>query len=557
MKIRSIRVLLAISLLCMLVALPGTAGAQDAKAPHATGIHAAANSAPPDWWENDGIPAVGWANPLTDYIPAEGDGFYTQPHTIDTASGDTYDVDWYYFSVTSDEIAIDEVKFLIEAISLDQDVDLVVEVYKTGIIVGNPVNGGAWTLDPAAFAASDDSFGTYNPTVAFIPDAAGTYWVRVRPYYSSSTGFDGHAGAYTFRIQKTLTERVAGSDRIATAVQVSKRAMTTSPLATRTDRTILLANSMNYPDALAGAALARSNGSQGSLLLTPQASLPSTVAAEIVRSGARNVYILGSTSVISDTVLTQVQALSPSITVKRLAGIDRFATSIEIAKEARLKLGVRQFAIVAYGLNYPDALAAAPIATFDGIPIILTRKEYISTQALATLSDIGVTDVIIVGSTAVVSNDVFDACAVQMGGSNHVLRVSGANRYETAKEIALWSTDLKGPGARGDARVGTVSNPTGEFGLYTSRLGLASGENFPDALSGGVFCGQNAFPVLLTPKSTSSPYIYDVYLQLPAGKTDFFTDAGDPPHIQMGLTFGSEAAVGKLPLLIFSLMHGF
>lgn len=556
MKDRFLRVVLVATLLCVLVALPGVAGAESAKAPHATGIHAAANSAPPDPYENDDSPSPSVATQVTSDIPFEGDGFYTQAHTIDTALGDTYDVDWYYFNVTDEEISTDEVKYLIEAISLDQDVDLVVEVYKTGVMTGNPVTD-IWTLDPAAFAANDDSFGTYNPTVALIPDVAGNYWVRVRPYYSTSTGFDGHAGAYTFRIQKTLTERIAGSDRVATAVQVSKRSMSTSPLATRTDRTILLANSMNYPDALAGAALVRANGTRGSLLLTPQASLPSTVAAEIVRSGATHVYVLGSESVVSNTVLSQVQALSPSITVTRLAGSDRFATSIEIAKEARLKLGVRRFAIVAYGLNYPDALAAAPIATYDGIPIILTRKEYISTQALATLSDIGATDVIIVGSTSVVSNDVFDACAVQMGGTNHVLRVYGANRYETAKEIALWSSDLKGPGARGDALVGTVSNPAGAYGLNASRLGLASGENFPDALSGGVFCGQNAFPVLLTPKSTPSPYIYDVYLQLPAGKTDFFNDAGSPPHIEMGLTFGSEAAVGKLPLLVFSLMQGF
>ncbi len=42
------------------------------------------------------------------------------------------------------------------------------------------------------------------------------------------------------------------------------------------------------------------------------------------------------------------------------------------------------------------------------------------------------------------------------------------------------------------------------------------------------------------------PYIYDIYLQLPAGKTDFFNDAGSPPHIGDSLVFGSSAAIEKL-----------
>ncbi len=107
-------------------------------------------------------------------------------------------------------------------------------------------------------------------------------------------------------------------------------------------------------------------------------------------------------------------------------------------------MGQRRFAIVAYAYNYPDALAATPVSAFDGMPVFLTRTAYISTETLDAMSDIGVTDVIIVGGTSVVSNAVFDGCAAQLGGTNHVLRLAGANRYETSKEIALWSCDLKG-----------------------------------------------------------------------------------------------------------------
>ncbi len=556
MKTRVVRASLAIIIMLALVWTPAISFAGETKVPHATGVKPAANSATPDSWEDDDT--QGTAHSLTTHVPAEGDGFYTQAHTIDTALNNAYDVDWYYLDVTDEEIAMDEVKFLIQAVSYDQDVDLVVEVYADGQPVGNPVTD-SWGLDPGAYASNDDSFWSYNPSAELIPTSADRFWIRVRPYYAGSGfgGFTGHAGAYTLKIQRTLAERVAGANRIATAIEASKRGLSTSPVASRTERTILIANSQNYPDALAGASLAGAYGGQGSLLLTPQDSLPSAVAAEIVRTGARNVYVLGGDSVVSNTVLGQISAINPALNVKRVSGTDRIKTSNAIAREAFARMGQRRFAIVAYAYNYPDALAATPVSAFDGMPVFLTRTAYISTETLDAMSDIGVTDVIIVGGTSVVSNAVFDGCAAQLGGTNHVLRLAGANRYETSKEIALWSCDLKGPGVRGDGLIGTTSYSSGAENLYIENSGLASGENFPDALSGGVLLGVTGHPILLTPKSNSCPYIYDIYLQLPAGKTDFFNDAGSPPHIGDSLVFGSSAAIEKLPVLIYSLMLGY
>lgn len=558
MRTKGLSVLLAVVVMLSLVITPAMSFASTPeKPPHASGVSPAANSAIPDWWEDDGLNQVGWANPLTAYIPWEGDGFFMQAHTIDLANGDSYDVDWYYFDVEDDEIAIDEVRFLIEAVSLDQDVDLCVEVYEDGV----PPNDSTVEpgLDSDAIAADDDSFWSLNPAASLFPIDAGRYWVRVRPYYASGgSGFTGHAGAYTLKIQRTLAERVQGTDRYATAVQVSKRGLPTHPVASQSEVTILLANGMNYPDALSGASLAKANGYGGALLLTPQGSLPSTVAAEIRRTGATNVYVLGGTNVISNNVMSQVAAINPAINVDRISGTDRLKTSEAIGREAFSKLGQRRFAFVAYAFNYPDALAATPIAVYNSAPIFLTPTNAIPAATLDAMGDMGVTDIVIVGSTSVVSTAVYNQCVTRVGGdASHVLRISGSTRYETAKEIALWSSDLKGPGARGDYKVGTNGYPNGLDTLYIDNLGLASGENFPDALSGGVLCGYTAHPLLLTPKDDPTGYIYDVWLELPAGKTDFFTDAGEPPASSLGLVFGSEAAVGTLPLLIFAWMLGY
>ncbi|MDO8950320.1 MAG: cell wall-binding repeat-containing protein [Actinomycetota bacterium] len=556
MRKRYLRAILAIMVLLSLAISPAMSFAGDAKTPDVRGIRPAANLAPADTYEPDNAPAT--ANQIS-AIPAAGYGFYTQAHTITNALDNICDVDWYYFDVAADEIAIDEVKFLIEAVSYDTEIDLVVEVYATGTSIGDPVFGGGWTLDPAAIAKDDDSFGTRNPAAEFIPSVAGRYWVRVRPYYSyGSTRYTNHAGYYTFKIQRTLSERIAGSDRINTAIEVSKKGLTTYPVASITSRTILLANSLTYPDALSGAALVSANGYGGSLLLTPQNSLPTAVRNEIIRTGAKNVYILGGTGAVSDTVKAQVQAINAGLVVKRVAGDDRIKTSVAIARENYTKLGIpRRFAIVAYAFNYPDALAATPIAAWNSMPVFLTATNSLSPETELAMDDIGVTDIIIVGGTGAVSANVANQCAVHAGGTDHVLRIAGSTRYDTAKEIALWACDKKGPGTLDDGFVGTVANPAGLNRLVIAHIGLASGENFPDALSGGVLCGINAHPLLLTPKASLSPYIYDIYLDLPVGATDFFNEAGSPPITGQGLVFGGTGAVETLPLLIFSMMQGF
>lgn len=541
---------------------PAMSFAGDAKASDVSGIRPAVNLVPADTYEPDNFANTTFANEIT-LTPAAGSGFYTQAHTITNALDDSADIDWFYFDVAADEIAIDEVKFLIEAVSYETEIDLVVEVYPNGGSIGDPVSsGGTWlpsNLDPAAIAKSNDSFGTRNPAAEFIPSIAGRYWVRVRPYYSyGSTGYTNHAGYYTFKIQRTLSERIAGSDRIDTAIEVSKKGLTTYPVAAITSRTILLANSLTYPDALSGASLVSANGYGGSLLLTPQNSLPTAVRDEIIRTGAKNVYILGGTAAISDTVKAQVQAINAGLVVTRVAGNDRIKTSVAIARENFTKLGTpRRFAIVAYAFNYPDALAATPIAAWNSMPVFLTATNSLSPEVLLAMDDIGVTDIIIVGGTGAVSANVANQCAVHAGGTDHVLRIAGSTRYDTAKEIALWACDKKGPGTLDNGLVGTIANPTGLNRLVISHIGLASGENFPDALSGGVLCGINAHPLLLTPKASLSPYIYDVYLDLPAGATDFFNEAGSPPITGQGLVFGGTGAVDTLPLLLFSMMQGF
>lgn len=63
------------------------------------------------------------------------------------------------------------------------------------------------------------------------------------------------------------------------------------------------------------------------------------------------------------------------VATERIYGIDRYETSLNIAKKI---YEIKPFneVFIASGENYPDALSAAPIAAIKEIPIILTRKMY-------------------------------------------------------------------------------------------------------------------------------------------------------------------------------------
>ena len=96
--------------------------------------------------------------------------------------------------------------------------------------------------------------------------------------------------------------RQGGETRYDTAVAVSKAAFPTAgvPVA-------YVANGMDFPDALAGAAAAGRLG--GPVLLTPSNGLPAAVKSELARLAPKKVVILGGASVVSSAVESQAGAI--------------------------------------------------------------------------------------------------------------------------------------------------------------------------------------------------------------------------------------------------------
>ena len=283
----------------------------------------------------------------------------------------------------------------------------------------------------------------------------------------------------------TLT-RLSGADRLGTAVAASQAQWGNG----KAD-SVVLSRSDQFADALGGSTLATSE--YGPLLLTPSNHLDASVKAEITRvlgtpNSAKNVYVLGGEQALSPAVYNAVKAMGYQ--VQRIAGPDRYATSVAIAEKITGNLasngwGQPSRVLVATGNLFPDALSAGAAAESgsvngpaDGV-VILTNDKQMPASTAAYLAQVKAhenkqftTPVYGVGGQA-------DAALTSIGFQHTGL--VGADRYMTSYLVAK-------------TFFGGWEENTTPF-----NLGVATGLNWPDALSGGAFMGENRGPLLLIP----------------------------------------------------------
>ncbi|MGB4593028.1 MAG: cell wall-binding repeat-containing protein [Coriobacteriia bacterium] len=266
---------------------------------------------------------------------------------------------------------------------------------------------------------------------------------------------------------------IEGTNRYSTAVAASASAFDTG-----TVDTVVIASGEDWPDALGAAALA--GAVDGPVLLTQRGALPTEVRREILRLGASEVIVAGGEGAISSAVLAQLEEME-GVSARRIPGGDRYATSAAIARETvRLAEtgGFDGTVFIATGENFPDALAASPLAAASGRPILLTEGDRLSAETSSAISTMAAHRAVILGGTGPVSSAV-EASLTHVLASGEVTRVAGRDRYETAASVA----------AMGVA----------ECGLGYDGLAIATGEDFPDALAGGVMAARHGTVLMLTP----------------------------------------------------------
>ncbi|UOQ45533.1 cell wall-binding repeat-containing protein [Halobacillus salinarum] len=221
-------------------------------------------------------------------------------------------------------------------------------------------------------------------------------------------------------------ERIAGTNRLETAIEVSKRGWPDG--LDNEDQSVILARADNPADALSAASLA--GVKDAPILLTETEEIDSIVLKEINRLGAKKVYVLGGTGAISAQVTATLE--TEDLEVQRINGSSRFETAAAINDFAGTSKNTT--AIVANGYTTADALTASGLAAVKGVPIYLSRKDSLPESLPDTIEK-----VYIYGGTGVVSKDVEESLKEK---GIHVHRTAGKNRYET-NFTALRSQDFQ------------------------------------------------------------------------------------------------------------------
>jgi len=284
-------------------------------------------------------------------------------------------------------------------------------------------------------------------------------------------------------------DRIAGADRIATAVEVSRRQHQPGV------DVAYVARADDFPDALAAGPLAAANG--GPVLLTDPAGLSPLTAAELDRLRPGRVVVLGGPAAVADEVVAALAAAHPA--VERLAGPDRYATAVAIAD----RLGTAGSTVyVATGERFPDALVGGAAAGTTGGSVLLTGADGLAPATGAALTAAPPARIVLLGGHDVVPAAVEAALA----GIAPTTRVAGPDRFATA------------------AALSAVVHPGGTDVAY-----VATGEDFPDALSVAPAVIADGAALLLTARDT-----------LP-GPVAAELERLDPARVTI---VGGEAAVG-------------
>lgn len=290
--------------------------------------------------------------------------------------------------------------------------------------------------------------------------------------------------------------RLAGKNRYETAANISS-------VSTPFSDNVVIACGMNYADALAGVPLA--NALNAPILLTEKDTLPKETLDEINRIKAKNVFLLGGEGAISADV--EKALLDKSLKVERIAGSTRFETATKIAEKMQTVSGKAPSEVFfVYAFNFADALSASTAAAVKGAPIIYLKT--IGEIDNATKSYLGtvkgkVKTAYVIGGSGVISNKMKSSTASALGLTSpaSVQRIAGTDRYETCVAV----------------------NSTFNGVLTGNSFCIATGQDFPDALAGGVYAAQNKAPLFLVNGKEKTLRLSDAQAAfLKSKKTDSF-----------------------------------
>ncbi|MBK4346476.1 cell wall-binding repeat-containing protein [Lacisediminihabitans changchengi] len=355
------------------------------------------------------------------------------------------------------------------------------KVYKAGRFARQPgvqevaystvASCGSKTVNVDNYAtAALYNYTPYTPNAAALANLYGTapcgaygnrnFWV----YYNQ--WFGGPSGDPTGALQTvtgaanslSVTGWAVDPDVLGTAINVRVRGNGWS--------TLIPAGGAN---AAADAAVPGAGPNHGFAMTVTAAPGTQSVCADAENQSLGTDINLGCTTVTVGSVVTSSS---------RVAGTDRYDTAVQISQK-NFAAGV-PVAYIASGENFPDALSAVPIAAARRAPLLLATSAAVPANVLAELARLQPQQIVVVGGPSAISASAF---AQLSSVSPSVVRISGTDRFGTS--IAVGSS-LYGP-----------ANPA-------TTAYIATGANFPDAISAASAAGSQRAPLLLVDGSATA-----------------------------------------------------
>lgn len=212
----------------------------------------------------------------------------------------------------------------------------------------------------------------------------------------------------------------------------------------------------------------------------------------------------------------------PSVGTERIAGDNRIATSVALARKAFP--GGTDAVVIARADDYADALAAAPLAKAIGAPVLLSSGATLQSDVQSVVADLGASVAVIIGGERALPGSVVEG--LEAAGVTDVVRIAGANRFDTAAQIAA---ELVAAGA--------------------DRIYIAEGSNpdpnrgWPDAVAVSALAAIEGNPILLV---TRDAVPADTVLALSQLGVPQVTVVGGPAAVSDGVLAHLRTIVGSV-----------
>ena len=204
----------------------------------------------------------------------------------------------------------------------------------------------------------------------------------------------GGTGVVTSRFEKSLgdlkVERLGGQTRYETNIAILKEAGVDK-------EDLLVCTGEGFADSLSASAVGKP------ILLVAGSGVNDTQKKYLGSLKINDIYLIGGTGVVSDKIGTQLKKYDQDDKCERVAGKNRYLTSVAVAEEFFPKGS--DSTVLAYAMNFPDGLAGGPLALSIKAPLILTDNSGYS-EAVAYAKNAGIKKAVVLGGPTLISDGV-------------------------------------------------------------------------------------------------------------------------------------------------------